>query len=250
MNQKFPNFIDINCDLAEGGLHDGRLMQLISSCNIACGGHFGNETTVNEAVGLAKKNKVKIGAHPSYPDKTNFGRKAVNISLSELDKTLNSQIKLVWDAAKARNVPLHHVKPHGALYNDLIADVEKSKLLIRLVQNLDDRLTLYVPPNSVIGELASGKLNTMTEGFADRNYEEDFSLVSREKRHALLLDKEAVLEQVLGMGLNGEIRLMNGHVLHAKMDTVCVHGDNSKAIEILEYLNEKLPGNGLQIAFE
>lgn len=243
------NYIDINCDLAEGGKSDARLMQLISSCNIACGGHFGNEATVHSAVNLARKNNLKIGAHPSYPDKVNFGRESMDISLSALESSLKRQIKLVINVVHVQNGILHHVKPHGALYNDLQTNVEKSKLLIRLLQELDDQLILYVPPNSAIRELANGKIKTMTEGFADRNYEEDFTLASRKKEHAVLLDKESILKHVLSMVKAGEIRSDTGKILPAKFDTVCLHGDNPKAIEILEYLNEKLPDNDLQIAF-
>lgn len=240
--------IDLNCDLGEGGGHDAEIMSLISSCNIACGGHYGNEFSIAMAVKTAVLNDVNIGAHPSYPDKDNFGRKHMDISLSELKKSIFDQIQRVFKEVKAQNGRLHHIKPHGALYNDLMTNVERSRLIISIVQAFDDELILFVPPNSVVEKLAKGKLKTMIEGFADRKYEEKFHLVSRKKKHAILLEKEAVLKQVLPMVKEEKITLENGKFLLAKFDTICVHGDHPKAVEILAFLNEELPKNNIQIS--
>lgn len=240
--------IDLNCDLAEGGHQDEQLMGLISSCNIACGGHFGDEITINNAVKLALENHVKIGAHPSYPDKANFGRNKMGISESELKKSVSDQIKGVFHATKTQGGQLHHVKPHGALYNDLRTDLKKSQLIIQLIQEFDDQLILFVPPESAVKELAKGKLKTKIEGFADRNYEENFALVSRKKKQAVLSEKEAVLKQVLGMVKDEKILLKNGGFLKAKFDTICVHGDHQNAVEILAFLNRELPKNNIQIS--
>lgn len=240
--------IDLNCDLGEGGGHDDEIMSLISSCNIACGGHCGDESTIAMAVRTAILNQVNIGAHPSYPDKANFGRKRMDISLLELEKSIFDQIERVFNEVKIQNGRLHHIKPHGALYNDLMTDFEKSKLIISLVQSMDDELILFVPPNSMVQKLAKGKLKTMTEGFADRNYEEDFSLVSRKKSHAILSKKEAVLDRVLTMVEEGRIPLENGTFLKAKFDTICMHGDHPNCVEILRYLNLNLPKKNIRIS--
>lgn len=232
--------IDINCDLAEGGIYDERLMPLISSCNIACGGHFGNAATVETAVELALKHQVKIGAHPSYPDQESFGRKIIELDLADLRKSLKSQILLVKEVTERLGGRLHHVKPHGALYNELKYHEEKSNMLIELIQEIDENLVLFVPPKSVVKDFATTKLKTAIEGFADRAYQSDFSLVSRRKKGAVLQVKDSILKRVKMMVNEGEIISINGKVLHQKFDTVCVHSDTQNSLEILEYLKLKL----------
>lgn len=232
--------IKFNCDLAEGGKYDERLMPLISYCNIACGGHFGNKQTVVEAVQLAIKNNVKIGAHPSYPDVENFGREKMDMSLKYLRKSLKTQILLVKDTVERLGEKLHHIKPHGALYNELKYDKEKSLMMIDLVKEIDDELVLFVPPKSVIEEEAKNEIKTLIEGFADRAYEEDLSLVSRGKTGAVLHDKNQILEKVKMMGFEDKIITINGVILNQKIDTICIHSDTENSVEILEYLYNSL----------
>ena len=232
--------IKFNCDLAEGGKYDERLMPLISYCNIACGGHFGNKQTVVEAVQLAIKNNVKIGAHPSYPDVENFGREKMDMSLKYLRKSLKTQILLVKDTVERLGEKLHHIKPHGALYNELKYDKEKSLMMIDLVKEIDGELVLFVPPKSVIEEEAKNKIKTLIEGFADRAYEEDLSLVSRGKTGAVLHDKNQILEKVKLMGFEDKIITLNGMILNQKIDTICIHSDTENSVEILEYLYNSL----------
>jgi len=232
--------IKFNCDLAEGGKYDERLMPLISYCNIACGGHFGNKQTVVEAVQLAIKNNVKIGAHPSYPDVENFGRKKMDMSLKNLRKSLKTQILLVKDIVERLGEKLHHIKPHGALYNELKYDKKKSLMMIDLVKEIDDELVLFVPPKSVIEEEAKNEIKTLIEGFADRAYEEDLSLVSRGKTGAVLHDKNQILEKVKLMGLEDKIITLSGVILNQKIDTICIHSDTENSVEILEYLYSSL----------
>ncbi|SHI76633.1 UPF0271 protein [Mesonia phycicola] len=239
--------IDINCDLAEGGKFDAQLMPLISSCNIACGGHFGNQTTINTAVKLAAKYGVNIGAHPSYPDPNNFGRKSIDMSLDDLKTTLKNQILKVKIAAENLGKKLHHVKPHGALYNDLVRDEKKAHVLVDLVEEIDVELVLFVPPKSVIKQIAQSRLKIWVEGFADRNYEADFSLVSRSKNNAVLHQKEAVFQHVFSMIFKGKIQLKKDTFLHANFNTICVHSDTENSVEILSYLKEKLTANNINI---
>ena len=232
--------IKFNCDLAEGGKYDERLMPLISYCNIACGGHFGNKQTVLEAVQLAIKNNVNIGGHPSYPDVENFGRKKTDMSLKDLRKSLKTQILLVKDTVERLGEKLYHIKPHGALYNELKYDKEKSLMMIDLVKEIDDELVLFVPPKSVIEEEAKNKIKTLIEGFADRAYEEDLSLVSRGEKGAVLHDKNQILEKVKLMGLEDKIITLKGVILNQKIDTICMHSDTENSVEILEYLYNSL----------
>ncbi|MBW2962501.1 5-oxoprolinase subunit PxpA [Mesonia aestuariivivens] len=242
------NRIDLNCDLAEGGAFDAALMPLISSCNIACGGHFGTKATITKAVELALENKVNIGAHPSYLDQENFGRKTMNISLEALENTLRDQILQVKSITERLGGKLHHVKPHGALYNEIVKDVEKANLVIKMVKEIDEELILFVPPNSAVESLAKAKLNTWKEGFADRNYEADFSLVSRLKNNAILHDKSSVFNHVFLMVSEGKIQLQNKKFLEAKFDTICVHSDTQNSVEILRYLRENLERKNIKIA--
>ncbi|WP_121665480.1 5-oxoprolinase subunit PxpA [Mesonia aquimarina] len=239
--------IDLNCDLAEGGKFDNQLMPLISSCNIACGGHFGNDKTVKEAIKLAITHQTNIGAHPSYPDQENFGRVSLDINTDELKSTLRTQILRVKSTAEEFGVKLHHIKPHGALYNDIIKDEEKAQLVIDVVHEIDENLILFVPPKSAVKKIAKGKLKTWTEGFADRNYEADFSLVSRKKEDAVLHEKGVIFKHVFFMISEGKIQLKNDKILMANFDTICVHSDTKNSVEILTFLREKLEENNVHI---
>ena len=239
--------IDLNCDLAEGGAFDAALMPLISSCNIACGGHFGNNKTITEAVRLALNHQVNIGAHPSYADSENFGRKKLDIELDELKNTLKIQILAVKTITERLGGKLHHVKPHGALYNEITKDEEKARLVVDVIKEIDEQLILFVPPNSVVEAIAKTKLNTWKEGFADRNYEADFSLVSRSKNKAVLHEKEAVFQHVFLMVSEGKIQLENDAFLEANFDTICVHSDTQNSVEILRYLREQLALKNIKI---
>lgn len=240
--------IDLNCDLGEGGGFDDKLMPLISSCNIACGGHYGTAETVAETVELALQSKVKIGAHPSYPDKENFGRQSMDISAQNLRKELKNQIMTVKDIVEAKGGKLHHVKPHGALYHDSGNDDEKASVIIDTILDIDPALILFVPPKSLVEKLAKGKLTTWKEGFADRRYNRDFSLVSRQKNNAVLTKKKAVFKQVYYSVSEGEITASNGEILAADFDTICIHSDTQNSVDILQYLVAELKKNNIEIA--
>lgn len=240
--------VNLNCDLAEGGKNDERLMPLISSCNIACGGHYGNASSVKEAVKLALQNNVKIGAHPSYPDKVNFGRKPIKIDSNTLEETLKEQISLVKQTVENLGGKLHHIKPHGALYNQLKHDKEIAEAVVKLILEMGKELVLFVPPKSIIKETAiKNNLKTFTEGFADRAYKTDLSLVSRAKTGAILHDKNAIFKQVLAMVKDQKILLENGSKIYANFDTICVHSDTPNSVEILRYLHQQLKIENIKI---
>jgi UPF0271 protein len=171
----------------------------------------------------------------------------MNIPNEELKESLRVQLLQLKAITERVGGRLHHVKPHGALYNDLVKDETKASLMIDLVEEIDAELVLFVPPKSVVKKLAKGRLKTWTEGFADRNYEADFSLVSRQKNKAVLHEKEAVFQHVFGMVKKGEIRLESGVVLTAGFDTICVHSDTQNSVEILRYLHKNLLASNIQI---
>jgi UPF0271 protein len=233
--------IDINCDLGEGLDNEHIIMPLISSCNISCGAHAGSIEIMDKVIQLAVKHKVKIGAHPSFPDRKNFGRKVLDISNSDLQKSLEDQLTILKDRALLQNATIHHVKPHGALYNLIAVNREKASIVIAAIQHVFEAVKLYVPYQSRIEEVAvQSGIEIVYEAFADRMYNEDLSLVSRTFSNALIQDKLEVLKQVQKISNKQLVTTVNFHEKKIKASTFCVHGDTKNAIEILEYLHKHL----------
>lgn len=239
--------IHINCDLGEGGDYDAELMPLISACNIACGGHAGNLETIQHTVRLALKHETEIGAHPSYPDKENFGRKSIKMDPEDLKVSIEAQVMTLLQITEAEGGKLTHIKLHGALYNDAAKDEKIAKIVLESFRLLETDFRIYVPANSVIKELAMGEFDCYTEAFADRNYNSDFSLVSRNEKNALILNKENVVKHVHDIFSEEELKTMNGEILKLKADTFCLHSDTPSAVEILKYLHKKLAERGIKI---
>ncbi|GGG46226.1 UPF0271 protein [Croceivirga lutea] len=239
--------IDINCDVGEGVGNESKLLPLISSCNIACGGHAGDEETMANTIILAKKHCVKIGAHPSYPDKENFGRKVLTISESKLKKSLKQQLELFQKIIKANNANLHHIKAHGALYNQSAIDKDLANLFLEVVQDFGN-YPIYVPFNSAIEKLAL-EINypIIYEAFADRNYDGNLKLVSRNQNNSLIEEPKAVLEHIKRMCLERKVKTIDGQLLPIKAETFCIHGDTPSAFKILTYLHNQLPNQQLKI---
>ena len=233
--------IDINCDLGEGLDNEHIIMPLISSCNISCGAHAGSIEIMDKVIQLAVKHKVKIGAHPSFPDRKNFGRKVLDISNSDLQKSLEDQLTILKVRALLQNATIHHVKPQGALYNLIAVNREKALVVITAIQHVFEAVKLYVPYQSRIEEIAiQSGLEIVYEAFADRRYNEDLSLVSRTFSNALIKDKQEVLKQVQKIANKQLVTTVNFHEKKIKASTFCVHGDTKNAIEILEYLHKHL----------
>ena len=233
--------IDINCDLGEGFNNEHIIMPLISSCNISCGAHAGSLEIMDKVIQLALNHKVKIGAHPSFPDRDNFGRNVLDISNSDLQKSLEDQLTIFKDRALLQNATIHHVKPHGALYNLIAINSEKASVVIAAIQHVFEAVKLYVPYQSRIEEIAiQSGLEIVYEAFADRRYNEDLSLVSRTFSNALIKDKQEVLKQVQKIANKQLVTTVNFHEKKIKASTFCVHGDTKNAIEILEYLHKHL----------
>jgi UPF0271 protein len=233
--------VDINCDVGEGFANEAQLMPFISSCNIACGGHAGDRETMLQVVKLAKIHKVNIGAHPSFPDKENFGRQVIDISCADLYTSLKQQIRSLVSVLREEHLTLHHIKPHGALYNLAAIDEKTAKVVIEVVKSIALPLYLYAPYGSVIAELAlKEKIPLTYEAFADRNYNEDLTLVSRSQENAIILDPDKVFEHVYHMMYHQKVKTINGVEVALKADTFCVHGDHPKAVILVKKLYEKL----------
>jgi len=240
--------IDINCDVGEGVAKEHLLMPLISSCNIACGGHFGDEFSIDKTIQLAIENNVKIGAHPSFPDFENFGRKKIDISMIDLIKSLQLQMNLLLSRLLKFNQKLHHIKPHGALYNEIAKDSELAKIFFKAIHPFLKNVYLYVPYNSVIEHIAiKNKVPIKYEVFADRNYNNNYSLVSRAHKNALINKKEEVLQHIVNIVKSNAVKTISQESLLIKAETFCIHGDSENAYQILKYLNKELPKNQIFI---
>lgn len=235
-------YIDINCDVGEGVGNEPDLMPLISSCNIACGGHAGNEETMSQVANLARQHEVKVGAHPSYPDTENFGRVSMDLASSILIRSIQDQMTSFDSILKREGIALNHIKAHGALYNDISRDADLAKTFLNSIDSYAGDTILYVPYGSAIEEVALKRgFSIKREAFVDRNYNLDLSLVSRQSKNATINQPEMALEHLLRMIKQEHILTKDGIKVHLKAETYCVHGDSPSAFEILKYLSVELP---------
>jgi UPF0271 protein len=235
-------FIDINCDVGEGIGNEADLLPLISSCNIACGGHAGDDFSMSQIVKLAQKYGVRIGAHPSYPDKENFGRVSMDIEATALINSIKTQVEGLEKILNRERVKLHHIKPHGALYNDLAKNEALADIFLRAVASFKTTAFLYAAPNSVIAKKAKqAGFKVKLEAFADRSYNTDLSLVSRLLPNAVLNNPKKVLKHLVMMVKENKVVSIEGQESHITAETFCLHGDTPNALQILMYLSQELP---------
>ncbi|ULC58475.1 5-oxoprolinase subunit PxpA [Flaviramulus sp. BrNp1-15] len=240
--------VDINVDVGEGIGNEPQIMPYIASCNIACGGHAGDVETMTSVVKLAKKHRVKIGAHPSFPDKKNFGRQAMDMSCVALFTSVKQQINSLVSILNEQHAIFHHVKPHGALYNLAATDERIAKVLVEVMKSIVLPIKLYVPYKSVIADLAQQNgINITYEAFADRNYNDNLTLVSRQEKDALIDDENELFEHVFRMISKGKVKTIQGHEIGIKANTFCIHGDHPKAVILIKNLKEKLELHGIKI---
>ncbi len=232
--------IILNSDIGEETGVDDKIMPFISWCNIACGAHAGNEKTIRNTIDLALENDVKIGAHPSYPDRGNFGRSVIDISEEDLMSSLVDQIQKVKYLTEKAGGVLHHIKPHGALYNESIKNERVAKIIIESVKNVDKSLYILTTKESFISYLNTGGFKVKHEVFADRNYNNDKTLVSRSEKNAVLTNPKKVYEHVKRMVLDHKVKTIEGEEVSIFFDTICVHGDTPGSIQILEYVYKEL----------
>ena len=232
--------LNINADVGEGLGNEPMLMPYLNSCNVACGGHAGDEAEMQQVVALAKEHGVAIGAHPSYPDRDNFGRVSMGISCADLFTSLIKQQRALVSVVRSHSLNLHHLKPHGALYNDAAKDEKIAKVVIEVVKGFSTPISLYVPYGSVIAKLAkSAGVKICYEAFADRTYQNDLSLTPRNQDGSLITDPEKVWNQLCQMAVNGMVSTIEGEKRHIEADTFCIHGDTPNAVEILKFIREK-----------
>ena len=245
--------ININCDLGEKSkLHnnenDPLLLGIVNSANVACGYHAGDEETMDQVVKISKEKNVSIGAHPSFNDPENFGRKRMNLSASEIKKLIIDQYEILQRIAFNHNENVTHIKPHGALNNMACEDLELATTIAKAVNEIDKDMIYLVPTGSKM-EIAAKKLGMKIacEIFADRNYEDDGNLVSRSKSNALITDPEQAKKHVLSMVKNQAINCHSGKQIPCEIDSVCIHGDNSSSLATAKSIKNNLLDNGLDL---
>ena len=231
--------LNINCDLGEGLNNEHLIMPLINSCNIASGGHAGNTKSMIECVEISIRCNVEIGAHPSYPDRLNFGRKKMEISKPELSYSIITQIESLETIASSYGKKLNHIKAHGALYNEMISDIDLADFYLDTIKEYKSKYSIYIPYKSEIEKLASKRgFDIIYEVFGDRNYNDNLSLVSREKENALINDPKEVINHLTSIIESNAVKTISGDTREIKFDTICIHSDTNNSIQILKEINK------------
>lgn len=241
--------IDLNCDLGEGIGSDEMLMSLITSANIACGGHAGDEQSMRQAVVLAQKHGVAVGAHPGFMDREFFGRRELPITPDEVFSLVCTQVEHLRKIASSAGASISHVKHHGALYNQAARDPSLADAIARAVKSMDGQLILFGPAGSQL--IAAGMqrgLKVAQEVFADRNYGGDGQLILRNHPLALIKDVTAAVHRVVRMLKCGDVIALNGTCLPIVADTLCVHGDGADPLALLQALRYTLNQQGINIS--
>ncbi|WP_432258894.1 5-oxoprolinase subunit PxpA [Cupriavidus sp. TMH.W2] len=240
--------IDLNADLGEGCDNDEALLALISSANIACGWHAGDAATMAQTVKWALEHGVAIGAHPSYPDRENFGRTEMQRDPEHVYADVLYQIGALDAIVRAQGGELHHVKPHGALYNQAARDPALARAIVRAVRDFDSDLVFFgLAGSQMISVAKEAGLRVRQEVFADRGYNPDGTLVRRGTPGALHEDEEAALNQTLTMVREKRVRAIDGTWVPIQAETVCLHGDGAHALAFARRIRERLGAEGIAI---
>src|SRR6476646_2714840 len=241
--------VDLNSDLGEGAGHDNEILDLVSSANIACGSHAGEPASIFATIQAALERGVALGAHPSFPDRENFGRTEMTMPPGELYAVVAYQIGAFQALARAAGGRMNHVKAHGALYNMAARDRALADVIANAVFALDPRLILFAPAASALDFAATELgLATASEVFADRNYLSDGSLVPRGDARAFVHDPMEAAERIIRMLIEGKVQAVDGSDVDISAATICVHGDNPEAVEFVRKLRERLEAEEIMIA--
>jgi UPF0271 protein len=226
--------LDLNADVGEGAGNDEVLLQLVTSINVACGFHAGDAPTMWRTLQLAGQFGIAAGAHPSFPDREHFGRREMQRSEDDIFADCVYQVGAFCQMAKAIGVRPSHIKPHGALYNLACRDEQYARPLVRAAELFD--LPLVSLPGSVLERLCAGRVRFIREGFADRRYRPDGSLVSRSAPDALIHDPDEAVQQALALVRDG------------KIETLCVHGDHAEAVQFVQSLRRFFEDHKIELA--
>ena len=245
--------ININCDLGESSkLHstenDPLLLEIVNSANIACGYHAGDKPTMEKTIEISKKNNVSIGAHPSFNDRENFGRKRLKLPPDEIKKIVIDQINILSNVANNKGIKVTHIKPHGALNNMACENYDLAKIIAETIIEVDKELIFLVPTGSQMEKVGKKLgMKIAAEIFADRNYEDDGNLVSRSKKNALITDPEIAKKHVIKMVEKQTLNCYSGKQIPCEIDSICVHGDGKSAENTAKKIKEGLIASGVTL---
>ena len=240
--------LDLNADLGEGCAFDAELMSVVTSCNIACGGHAGDTASMRIALSLAKEYKGAAGSHPSFPDRENFGRTKSSLSGAALEESLKEQVSALKSEAETLGVSLTHLKPHGALYNMAAVDAGLAESVISVLRELLPGAALFGPPDSKLQDAAKAQdISFVAEGFADRAYEADGRLRDRTLSGAVIHDAAEQSHQALTMATRNEVVTYPGETIALPVQTICVHGDTPGAFAAAQSIKATLEQHGITL---
>jgi 5-oxoprolinase (ATP-hydrolysing) subunit A len=241
--------IDLNADLGEGGMHDAAMIPLVSSVNIACGGHAGDSETMRRTIFSALAAGAAVGAHPGYEDRANLGRIPLSIDGTELLEMIIRQLSLFRQVAEKIGATVHHVKPHGALYNQADKDGEIASTFVQAVATIFPGTKIYCPPSGKLAAACNAAaLEVVPEGFADRRYADDGTLVPRSEPNAVLEHPDDGVVQALRIVSTGSVITRSGRMVSLPARTLCVHGDGPAALVLLQAVRAALENAGVIIA--
>lgn len=241
--------IDLNADLGEGAGTDSQLLPVITSANIACGGHAGDSESMRAALGLARACGVGIGAHPSFPDREGFGRRAMRLPPAQITEVVVAQILALLAEARAAGASLQHVKPHGALYNLAVADVHLATAIGEAVRRVDPKLIVVALAGSgMAGVFKQMGLRVAREAFVDRGYTPEGTLVPRDRPGALITDAQEVAARALRMARHRVVTAIDGTEVEVVADTLCLHSDTPNAVALATAARHALEGAGITVA--
>jgi UPF0271 protein len=246
--------IDLNADLGEAtgqweGSADQRLLRLVSSASIACGGHAGSPERMRRTAAEAALRGVSIGAHPGYPDREGFGRRELDLGADAIRATVAEQVATLAASAGAEGAKVRYVKPHGALYNRAARDLEAAHAVAVAIRSIDPTLAVLAPPRSALLDAArSVGLHTASEAFLDRGYDDDGTLIPRDRPGAFVHDPSDAADRALTLVRNGTVTTARGTQLSIQADSLCVHGDGARAVELVFAVRARLTQAGVLIA--
>ncbi len=238
--------IDINCDLGEsyGNFiigNDEAVFPYLTSCNIACGFHGGDPYHIERTIDLALKHEVQIGAHPSYPDLMGFGRRKMTVPFDQLSSIIKYQVSALKSMTESKGAQLIFVKPHGALYNSMVQNEKEASVVIDAIKSIDSSLVLMCLANSPVEQLCKkAGMKFAAEAFADRRYTAKGTLMSRSIQQALIQNPEEGAAQVLSMVLHHEVTTNESTKINLNPDSICIHGDNPAAVNLLKSIHQML----------
>jgi UPF0271 protein len=241
--------IDLNGDVGEGMAGDRDLIPLLTSANVACGGHAGDDATMDATIAWAAQHGVAVGAHPGHEDRANFGRVERSLAPKDVEELVATQVMRLAARAAAQQVALRHVKPHGALYHQLARDGALATACIAAVARVAGKLAIVGPAGSALEAAARAAGHRFVrEGFADRTYQRDGTLTPRSRPDALIRDEEQAVVQALSLARDGLVRAVDGSEVRVAVDTLCLHGDTPHAVAFARRLRRELAAHGIAVA--